>query len=67
MKKIHSLPANLPPPKDTRCADPELIQQLGTNTPNWDNGGDFSKMPLDLVRYPIALDYESGKRLRDPA
>jgi len=60
VKKIHSLPANLPPPKDTRCADPELIQQLGTNTPNWDNGGDFSKMPLDLVRYPIALDYESG-------
>jgi len=60
VKKIHSLPANLPPPKDTRCADPELIQQLGTNTPNWDNGGDFSKMPLDLVRYPIALDYELG-------
>ena len=61
VKRIHSLPANLPAPKDTRCIDPALIQKLGTNTPNWENQGDFFKMPLNLVKYPIALDYESGK------
>ncbi len=60
VQNIHSLPANLPPPKDTRCIDPDLIQKLGTNTPNWENQGNFFKMPLDLVKYPIALDYESG-------
>lgn len=61
VKKIHLLPANLPPPQDTRCIDPAMIQQLGTNTPNWDNGGDFFNMQLNLVRFPIALDYETGK------
>ena len=60
VRKIHTLPANLPPPKDIRCADPALIQQIGTNTPNWQNGGNFFSMPLDLIHYPIALDYESG-------
>jgi hypothetical protein len=60
VRKIHLLPANLPRPKDSRCIDPALIQKLGTNTPNWDNGGDFFNMQLNLVRHPIALDYETG-------
>ena len=60
VRKIHLLPANLPAPKDSRCIDPAMIQKLGTNTPNWENGGDFLNMQLNLVRFPIALDYETG-------
>jgi hypothetical protein len=60
VRKIHLLPANLPAPKDSRCIDPAMIQKLGTNTPNWGNGGDFLNMQLNLVRFPIALDYETG-------
>jgi hypothetical protein len=60
VRKIHTLPANLPKPKDSRCADPALIQELGTNSPNWQNGGDFFNMPLVTVRFPIAIDYETG-------
>jgi hypothetical protein len=60
VKKIHLLPANLPPPKDSRCIDPAMIQKLGTNTPNWENSGDFFNMQLNLVHFPIALDYETG-------
>lgn len=60
VRNIHALPANLPKPKDSRCADPALIQELGTNSPNWQNGGDFFNMQLVTVRFPIAIDYETG-------
>ena len=60
VRKIHALPANLPKPKDSRCADPALINELGTNSPNWQNGGDFFNMKLVTVHFPIAIDYETG-------
>lgn len=61
VRRIQNLPANLPPPKDERCADPALIAQLGTNTPNWNNNGDFFNMPIGSAPFPVALDYASGK------
>lgn len=50
----------LPKPKDTRRVDPALIQQLGTNSPHWQNGGDFFNMKLVTVQFPLAINYETG-------
>ena len=59
VSKIGSLPANLPKPKSL-CIDLAVINMLNTNTPNWQNNGDFDQMKLAQVPYPIAIDYETG-------
>jgi hypothetical protein len=58
--KLQALPAGLPKPKDSRCADPKTISAIGTNTPNWGAPGSFEAVPLGTVRYPILTTYITG-------
>lgn len=61
VRRFDALPAGLPPPRDSRCIDPDTIQKIGTNTPNWSAPADFKQMLMGTVPYPIALTYITGK------
>lgn len=61
VRKIRDLPADLPKPKNSRCVDAATaINKFGSDSPNWDNGGNFAGMRMGLVPYPISIDYETG-------
>lgn len=60
IQRFAVLPAGLPPPKESRCINPDTIQKIGTNTPNWNAPAEFKLMPLGTVPYPISLTYITG-------
>jgi hypothetical protein len=60
IRKLQGVPAGLPPPKDSRCADPETIKKIGTNTPSWGAPPSFEAMVLGALPYPIATTYLTG-------
>jgi len=60
IRRFGALPAGLPPPKESRCIDPDTIQKIGTNTPNWSAPADFKQMTLGAVPHAISLTYITG-------
>lgn len=58
--KLQGLPAGLPPPKQSICADPAVIQKVGTSSPSWGAPADFKQMTLGAVPFPISTAYISG-------
>jgi hypothetical protein len=59
VSKLQALPAGLPRPKQSTCADTGLIQKIGSSSPNW-AAGSFGRLALNRVRYPISIAYISG-------
>lgn len=58
--KLQGLPAGLPPPKQSVCADPAVIQKVGTSSPSWGAPADFKQMTLGAVPFPVSTAYISG-------
>lgn len=61
LQKLDALPAGLPNPRDSICADVNVIKRVGTSSPSWSNGGDFANMKIGLTPYPISLGYIVSK------
>ena len=60
IRKLQGLPAGLPPPKQTQCADLDLIRRFGSS-PNWGvSTADFGQLTLGAVPFPISLTYLTG-------
>lgn len=59
IRNLQGLPAALPPPKQTRCADLDLIRRYGSS-PNWGAPADFTQLTLGAVPYPVSVTYITG-------
>jgi hypothetical protein len=60
IRTLQGLPAGLPPPKQTQCADLDLIRRFGSS-PNWGvSTADFGQLTLGAVPFPISLTYLTG-------
>ena len=60
IRKLQGLPAGLPPPKQTQCADLDLIRRFGSS-PNWGvSTADSGQLTLGAVPFPISLTYLTG-------
>jgi hypothetical protein len=59
LSKYRALPAGLPAPKQSTCADPQVVNMV-SSSPNWGAPADFKQLPLGQIRYPIKTTYITG-------